>query len=142
MIILTDFSGVARPCTANGAFLKEPIPNPEPVQPPDATPKNPWLPFLIGWHPTGLNIIMCGFSHQKMKFTKVLTFGMLLSSNTNLNMNKLAMYLGGRNAQDLYDTLDSIKAGAASWKTFKFHYTGPKPHTPPQWIEETYELNT
>lgn len=47
-----------------------------------------------------------------------------------------------RNARDLYATIDSIKAGSVGWKTYKFRYHGPKPSTPPQWMEETYELNT
>lgn len=46
-----------------------------------------------------------------------------------------------RNAQDFYKTLDSIKVGDVGWKTFKFCYKGPKPQTPPQWMEEIYELN-
>jgi len=46
-----------------------------------------------------------------------------------------------KNAHDLYEMLDSIKAGAVGWKTYKFCYTGSKPQTPPQWMEETYELN-
>ncbi|KAH9980440.1 hypothetical protein BJV74DRAFT_879340 [Russula compacta] len=46
-----------------------------------------------------------------------------------------------KNAQDLYETLDSVKAGDVNWTTFKFCYSGPKPHTPPRWMEETYDLN-
>jgi len=47
-----------------------------------------------------------------------------------------------RDAQDLYQMLDSIQAGGVAWKTYKFHYTGPKPSMPPQWMNTTYELNT
>ena len=38
--------------------------------------------------------------------------------------------------------IDSIQAGDAPWKTYRFLYTGPKPSTPPAWMEGTYELNT
>ena len=46
-----------------------------------------------------------------------------------------------RNADDLYKTIDSIQSGDAPWKCYRFSYTGPKPVVPPQWMEETYELN-
>lgn len=46
-----------------------------------------------------------------------------------------------RNADALYETIDKIQAGDAPWRNFKFSYTGPKPTTPPCWMEETYELN-
>ena len=46
------------------------------------------------------------------------------------------------NADSLYETIDAIQDGDAPWKCFKFSYTGPKPLTPPAWMEESYELNT
>ena len=45
------------------------------------------------------------------------------------------------NAEQLYETIDCIDAGEIGWKTLKFSYTGPKPPTPPQWMEQTYDLN-
>ena len=46
-------------------------------------------------------------------------------------------------AQDMYSTINSIKAGSSAWKTFKFRYTSPKPEGPvPKWMEVEYELNT
>ncbi|KAF8167103.1 hypothetical protein B0H34DRAFT_791874 [Crassisporium funariophilum] len=44
-------------------------------------------------------------------------------------------------AQELYATIDSIQAGGAPWMTHTFRYNGPKPESPPNWMEETYELN-
>ena len=41
----------------------------------------------------------------------------------------------------LYETIDAIQAGDAPWKNYKFSYSGPKPTTPPHWMEEMYELN-
>lgn len=46
-----------------------------------------------------------------------------------------------RNADDLHATIDSIQSGDAPWRCFKLFYDGPKPSTPPRWMEETYELN-
>ncbi|KAJ7735044.1 hypothetical protein B0H16DRAFT_1676755 [Mycena metata] len=45
-----------------------------------------------------------------------------------------------RNAQDLYDTIDSIQHGDAPWKVYQIRYTGPRPPVPPKWMTETYEL--
>jgi len=46
-----------------------------------------------------------------------------------------------KSAKELHATIDSIQTGSAPWKTYKFRYTGPKPTTPPRWMEEEYELN-
>jgi hypothetical protein len=45
------------------------------------------------------------------------------------------------NAEQLYKTIDSIDTGEIGWKTLKFSYTGPKPLTPPLWMEQSYDLN-
>lgn len=49
-----------------------------------------------------------------------------------------------KNAKDLYNTIDSIKAGNVPWITYTFQYHGLKPTQGPvpQWMEEMYELNT
>ncbi|KAJ6448828.1 hypothetical protein C8R45DRAFT_1057369 [Mycena sanguinolenta] len=46
------------------------------------------------------------------------------------------------NAQELYDTIDAIQHGDAPWKVYQIRYTGPRPPTPPKWMDETYELCT
>jgi hypothetical protein len=45
------------------------------------------------------------------------------------------------NAEQLYKTIDSIDTGEIGWKALKFSYTGPKPLTPPLWMEQSYDLN-
>ncbi|KDQ54264.1 hypothetical protein JAAARDRAFT_196640 [Jaapia argillacea MUCL 33604] len=48
-----------------------------------------------------------------------------------------------RNAQELYDSIDSIQTGDSPWKTYKISYQGPLPvGTPLKWMTETYELVT
>jgi len=43
----------------------------------------------------------------------------------------------------MYATIDSIRAGETPWTTHMFQYTGPRPNgTVPQWMDQTYELNT
>jgi len=45
-----------------------------------------------------------------------------------------------KSAAELYKTIDAIQEGDVPWSTIKFKYDGPKPSTPPKWMEETYEL--
>jgi len=47
-----------------------------------------------------------------------------------------------KTAKEMYAAVDSIQTGALPFKTYNCHYTGPKPSTPPRWMEQTYELNT
>ncbi|KAF8259888.1 hypothetical protein EI94DRAFT_1773823 [Lactarius quietus] len=47
-----------------------------------------------------------------------------------------------KTTKELYDSINSISAGAVGWTTYKLSYNGPQPASaPPQWMEETYELN-
>ena len=56
--------------------------------------------------------------------------------------NKAHGNIPWHSAEDLYKTINSIKAGNTPWKTYKFCYAGPKPSGPiPQWMEQEYELN-
>ncbi|KAI9444386.1 hypothetical protein BJY52DRAFT_1206719 [Lactarius psammicola] len=41
----------------------------------------------------------------------------------------------------MYATIDTIQTGSLPFKAYSFSYTGPKPSTPPRWMEQTYELN-
>jgi hypothetical protein len=111
-----------------------------PPEPTNRASDNPWVPFedrfAFDWahyHFVQLQ------SSQKDILTgldlwraTVIKHGSDHSSDTNVPW---------KNAQELYDTIDSIQVGAAPWKTFMFKYSGPKPSTPPRWMEETYELN-
>ncbi|KAH9976493.1 hypothetical protein BJV74DRAFT_879576 [Russula compacta] len=130
----------AKPCTPDGIFLKEPIPDPEPVQPPDVTPKNPWAPF-----PDRLAFDWAQYHYVRLQSSvDEILEGLDIWRATVIKHESKCRetdHVPWKNAQDLYETLDSVKAGDVNWKTFKFCYSGPKPHTPPQWMEETYDLN-
>ncbi|KAF8227758.1 hypothetical protein L208DRAFT_1491607 [Tricholoma matsutake] len=129
-----------KPCTPDGSFLTEPVPNPEPVQPPDTTPENPWAPF-----PDSLAFDWTQYHYMRLQsLADEIHKGLDIWHATVIKHETEygeTDHVPWRNAQDLYKTLDSIKAGGVSWKTFKFCYTGLKPQTPPRWMEETYELN-
>ena len=46
-----------------------------------------------------------------------------------------------RNVKEMYTTIDAIQVGSLPFKSFEFQYTGPKPSSPPDWMEQVYELN-
>ena len=133
---------VARPCASDGSFLREPIPVPKPVQPPDATPENPWAPF-----PDRLAFDWARYHYVRLQSSEdeicegLELWRAAVIKHERKHGNSETEDIPWKNAQELYKTLDLIKAGDVSWKTFKLSYTGPKPQTPPRWMEETYELN-
>ena len=44
------------------------------------------------------------------------------------------------NAQELYDTIDDIPYGEATWRTFKVRYMGPIDSGSPSWMQRTYTV--
>lgn len=130
---------VVQPCAADGSFLDKPIPDPTP-SPPHSTSDNLWAPFQdrlafnqTCYHYVQLqslaNDINKGLNHWHATIIK--------------HESKHGQYDGVSwdSAGELYATIDSITTGGVSWKTCVFHYTGPKPPMPPQWMEKMYELN-
>jgi hypothetical protein len=128
----------ARLCDKNGTFFRCPFPNPTPSEPADTVPENPWSPFqdrlAFDW-------AQYHFVQLQSSESEILT-GLDLWRATVIKHGSKHDDIPWHNAQDLYETIDSIQAGEAPWKTFTFSYSGPKPPTPPRWMEETYELNT
>ncbi|KAH9978413.1 hypothetical protein BJV74DRAFT_879459 [Russula compacta] len=103
----------------DGIFLKEPIP--------DATP--PWAPFpdrlAFDW-------AQYHYVHLQSSADEILK---------GLDIWCATVIKHESKCRETDHTLDSVKAGDINWKTFKFCYSGPKPHMPPRWMEETYDLN-
>lgn len=133
---------LAQPCTADGTYFEGPVvPNPEPVRPPDATPSNDWAPF-----PDRLAFDWAHYHFVRLQSSESdIAVGLDLWCATVIkhdSEHRVDDHVPWRDAQDLYQMLDSIQAGGVAWKTYKFRYTGPKPSTPPQWMNTTYELNT
>ena len=131
----------ARPCDKDGSFLKKPFPAPTPSEPADDVTDNIWAPFRdrleFDW-------AHYHFVQLQSSQSDILT-GLDLWRATVIKhglKHGLDADVPWHDAHDLYETIDMIQAGAAPWKTHTFSYSGPKPATPPQWMEETYELNT
>ena len=106
-------------------------------EPADAMPANLWHPFSDRF----------AFEFADYHFTE------LQSSVTHINQaldHWLAEHIcsGGRvedlpwsRAQNMYDTIDSIKEGPSIWKTAKSQYTGSHPtEIPPKWMMQSYDL--
>jgi Plavaka transposase len=114
--------------------------SPSPQEPADATPVNPWHPFSDRF----------AFEFADHHFTE------LQSSESHINqaldhwlaerirscgLDRLVEDLPWSRAQDMYDTIDSIKEGPSVWTTAKFQYTGSLPSgIPPKWMSQHYEL--
>ena len=120
----------ARPCAADGSFLKEPVPEPEVIRLPDATPSNNWAPF-----PDRLAFDWAQYHFVCLQSSAgEITEGLDLWHATvikHASEHCADGYVPWSDAQDLHKTLNSIQAGTVGWKTYKFNYTGLKPQTLP-----------
>ncbi|KAH6899178.1 hypothetical protein BKA70DRAFT_1198427 [Coprinopsis sp. MPI-PUGE-AT-0042] len=125
-----------RPCTSSGEFLNSDdaatVPLPPSPKPTTFAPFNDRIQFDAAiYHYVKLESSASDIAAN---------FDLLRAQSIKCNGNKDAF--PWRTAKDLYDVIDSIDEGLPEWKTFKFHYNGPKPAKPPQWMLKTYELNT
>ena len=129
-------TNTAMPCDENGGYL--PDPPPAPPVPPPIDGLDP-----VSWDSFGSRL---DFDFVHYHFVEVQSSAGAI--NTALDMWQASVLKHGENvpwtnAQDLYDTIDSIQQGDAPWKVYKISYQGPRPlGTPPKWMTETYELCT
>jgi len=106
------------------------------TEPLDATLDNPWAPFE-----DRLAFDWAFYHYVKMQSSEAnIVEGLDLWRAAKIKESRNGDIPWG-NADDLYNTINSIQAGHAPWRSYKFRYTGPKPQTPPQWMNETYDLN-
>lgn len=115
-----------------------------PGSPPPPFDKRPfdWTPF-----DNHIQFELAGFlyQHVQMSQTKIdelleLIAGLLLLA-TDGDTTKTPPY---SNHKELYEIIDSIKAGDAPWMCFTIKYNGPRPaagHVP-AWMDEEYEVWT
>ncbi|KAF8802530.1 hypothetical protein BYT27DRAFT_7226421 [Phlegmacium glaucopus] len=134
----------ACPCATDGSFLNEPTPEPQPAPP--AHPNdlnNPWAPFE-----DRLAFDWAHYHYVRLQSSAdVIGEGLDLWRATVIKHKSehgpsASNGVPWKNADELYATIDAIHSGDIGWKTYQFQYTGPKPSTPPQWMETSYELNT
>lgn len=106
----------------------------------DDTPENPWAPFE-----DRLAFDWAYYHYVRLQSSKSeILEGLDLWRATIAKHGSEHSTVDGvpwHDADALYETIDAIQAGDAPWKSYKFSYSGPKPTTPPRWMEETYELN-
>ncbi|TFK72006.1 hypothetical protein BDN72DRAFT_855779 [Pluteus cervinus] len=117
-------------CDENGTFLQQPTP-PPPFPPPPQN--NRWHPFE--------DRAAFDFAFQEYVDDQ----SSITSINRRLETWSASLFASGRvapwsNAQEMYETIDSIQHGPAPWKVYHFRYQGELPPNPPKWMMETYEL--
>ena len=116
--------------------MPTPIPKPIPDEPVDAPSENPWHPFED----------RIAFDFAQYHYVELQSSEGEIAKGLDL-LCAMDIKYGSRDgspwksAKELHATIDSIQSGSAPWKSYKFRYTGPKPSTPPRWMDEEYELN-
>lgn len=132
---------LARPCPADRSFLPKLIPTlTMPDQSPNTSSDNPWAPFQ-----DGLAFNWAHYHHVRLQSSESDILESLdLWCVTVIKHQSQHEPLEGipwNNLNKFHATINSIAVGGVGWKLYKFRYTGPKPAAPPQWMEETYDLN-
>jgi hypothetical protein len=126
---------LALPCDENGHYL-QPNTRPPDHQPLDATPDNLFHPFedrlafeFADYH----------FSRQELSESSINEALQLWAGQSAKNGHNDVPW---KSAAEMYNTIDKIRQGNNPWKSVPFHYTGPKPKTPPKWMTKEYVLVT
>ena len=124
---------IAQPCQADGTFIWPPVP-PTPGE--TDQPVHDWTPF-----------------EDRLAFDWAYYHYVTLQSSAaeiaeGLNLWSATSFKHGsstgapwKTAKDMYEMIDAVQTGSLPFKTYRFSYTGPKPSTPPSWMEEVYELD-
>lgn len=122
------------PCDKDGQDLP-PFAKPTPLPPRDAKEGKPWHPFnsRLAFDWAHFNFVEVQTSEQQVNRGLDLWLAATIAAGGNAGVPWTS-------AAELYQTIDAIQEGDAPWKTIKIKYDGPKPPTPPKWMEETYEL--
>lgn len=122
----------AKPCSESGAFLKHPKQAPAS----EAPPTNFWQPF-----PDCLAFDFAEYYYVKLQSSKAkINEGLDLWLAATLKCRS-ADGIPWCNADKMYSTINQIKQGGVGWSTVEFSYDGPKPSTPPKWMQATCQLN-
>ena len=131
-----DLKYSARPCNKAGHYLPQQA-SPPLLEPLDATPENPFSPFVD----------RLAFEFSEFHFCQ------LQSSEAHVNQalrlweaeaakHGSADSVPWTSADDMYTTIDEIRQGGNPWRAVPFQYQGPRPPNPPKWMTETFQLVT
>ncbi|KAI9450796.1 hypothetical protein BJY52DRAFT_1125681 [Lactarius psammicola] len=137
MFLLTLFGSettTAWPCHEDGEFLQDPtaLPTQSEVDRLD----HDWLPFE-----DRLAFDWARYHYVTLQSSAPdIAKGLNLWSATSIKHGSIDG-APWKNTKEMYATIDAIQTGSLPFKAYSFSYTGPKPSTPPRWMEQTYELN-
>jgi hypothetical protein len=126
---------IALPCDEDGNFIPSTSP-PQPHQPLDATPENPYHPFQDRLAFEFADFHFCQLQSSEASIDRALQLWAAQAAKHG------ADDVPWNSANDVYDTIDQIQQGNNPWKTVPFRYQGPLPQNPPAWMTKTYELVT
>jgi len=132
---------LARPCTADGSFLTQLISNATtPSESPNTSSGNPWAHFQdrLAFDWAHYHYVCLQSSESNILEGLDLWCAMVIKHQS---AHEPFEGIPWKNVNELYSMINSIAVGGVGWKSYKFHYTGPKPAALPQWMEETYDLN-
>ena len=135
-----SYRTTARPCDEDGTFLQAPWGSTPPLPAPPSQDNQ----HLHDWSPFEDRL---AFDWAYQHYVKVQSSAAEIAQGLDF-WSAISIKHGSttgapwRNAKEMYETIDSIEIGSLPFKTFAFQYTGPKPSTPPSWMEQEYELNT
>lgn len=122
------------PCDASGNFLPPFAPPAHQPAETSSSNTNRWHPFANRIEFDFVNYHFAKCQHSEGEINEALD----MWTAQQLANGKRAAWA---NAQELYNTIDTIQEGDAPWKLFKIRYQGPlPPGTPPKWMTEEYEL--
>ncbi|KAN0128104.1 hypothetical protein V8E53_014085 [Lactarius tabidus] len=131
----------ARPCSSDGAFLRDPIP-PPPTPTPDLSEPhgNPWHPFShrLEYEWAHYHYVQLQSSANNIQRGLDLWRATVMRHQTDNDSPGVPW----KTTKEMYDSIDLISVGRGGWTTYELSYCGPRPDgIPPRWMQETYELN-
>jgi hypothetical protein len=126
---------LALPCDKDGNFI--PSTNwPQPLQPLDATPENPFHPFQDRLAFEFADFCFCQLQISESSINRALQLWAAQAAKYG------ADDVPWKSATNVYDTIDQIQQGDNPWKSVSFRYRGPLPRNPPTWMTKKFELVT
>ena len=123
----------ARPCHEDGEFLQDPLVL---LTLCEEDHVHNWMPFE-----DCLTFDWSYYHYMTLQSSAAnIAEGLNLWSATSIKYSSLDGTLW-KSVKEMYVTIDAIQTGALPFKTYSISYSGPKPSTPPHWMEQTYKLN-
>lgn len=127
---------LALPCDKDGKFIPS-ANRPQPPQPLDATPENPFHPFQDRLAFEFADFYFCQLQSSESSINRALQLWAAQAAKYGADDD-----VPWKSANNVYNTIDQIQQGDNPWKSVPFRYQGPLPPNPPSWMTKNFELVT